>query len=74
MGAKRMADPRYGSDQVMTPGHNGKPEADRIADYLEGKAERFKDRAGRTGDVDLRTRASTLNAAASDIRARLFDD
>lgn len=58
----------------MTPGPNGRPEADRIADYLEGKAERFKNRAGRTGDVDLRTRASTLNAAASDIRARLFDD
>lgn len=74
MGAARMAGPRYGPNQDMTPGHNGKPVADRIADYLEGKAERFNDRSERTGDIDLRTRASTLNAAASDIRARLFDD
>lgn len=58
----------------MTPGHNGKPDSDRIADYLEGKADRFNDRAGRTGDAELRTRATTLNAAASDIRARLFED
>lgn len=60
----------------MTPllGHNGPAEADRIADYLEGKAERFNERAGQTGNVDLRTRATTLNAAASDIRARLFED
>lgn len=58
----------------MTPGHKGKPDADRIADYLEGKADRFNDRAGRTGDAELRTRATTLNAAASDIRARLFED
>lgn len=58
----------------MTPGHNGKPAADRIADYLEGKARRFCDRAGRTGDSDLRARATTLNAAASDIRARLYED
>jgi hypothetical protein len=58
----------------MTPGHNGKPDADRIADYLESKAERFNDRASRTGNHDLRARATTLNAAASDIRARLFED
>ncbi|MBL9065346.1 MAG: hypothetical protein JNN10_03530 [Sphingopyxis sp.] len=55
-------------------GHNGLPDADRIADYLEGKAQRFADRAGRTGDAELRSRATTLNAAASDIRARLFED
>ena len=55
-------------------GHNGKPDADRIADYLEGKAQRFNDRAGQTGNTDLRARATTLNAAASDIRARLFED
>lgn len=58
----------------MIPGHNGKPDADRIADYLESKAERFNDRAGRTGNPELRARATTLNAAASDIRARLFED
>jgi len=55
-------------------GHNGKADADRIADYLDGKAQRFLDRAGRTRDADLRARATTLSAAASDIRARLFED
>ena len=58
----------------MTPGHNGNPDAARIADYLESKSERFNDRAGRTGNSELRSRATTLNAAASDIRARLFED
>ncbi|WP_448140411.1 hypothetical protein [Sphingopyxis fribergensis] len=55
-------------------GHNGRPDADRIAEYLEGRAQRFSDRAQRTGDQDLRSRATMLNAVASDIRARLFDD
>jgi hypothetical protein len=55
-------------------GHNGPSEAERIADYLEGKAQRFNDRAGRTGDAELRARGTMLNAAASDIRARLFED
>lgn len=55
-------------------GHNGQPDADRIADYLEGKAQRFNDRAEQTGNTVLRMRATTLNAAASDIRARLFED
>ena len=54
--------------------HNRQPDAERIVEYLEGKARRYNDRAGRTGDADLRTRATTLNAAASDIRARLFEE
>lgn len=58
----------------MTPGHNGKPVPDRIADYIEHRAERFIDRAAATGNAELLTRATTLNAVASDIRARLFDD
>ena len=49
-------------------------DADRIAAYLETKAERLSRRADRTGDEELRGRATTLNAAASDIRARLFED
>ena len=57
----------------MTPGHNGKPTAERIADYLEGKAERFNDRARQTGNPEMRARATTLHVAASDIRARLFE-
>lgn len=69
-----MAGQQDGPDEEMTPGHNGKSDADRIADYLESKAERLNDRAGRTGNTDLRTRATTLNAAASDIRARLFEE
>lgn len=58
----------------MIPEPDGKAEADRIADYLEGKAQRLNDRAYRTGNPDLRDRAITLDAAASDIRARLFED
>ena len=50
------------------------PDADKIVEYLEAKARRYIDRSGRTGDADLRARATTLNAAASDIRARLFED
>lgn len=58
----------------MTPGHNGKPDAVRIADYLEGKAERFKSHVAKTGNIDLRSHATALVVAASDIRARLFED
>jgi hypothetical protein len=58
----------------MTPGHNGKPDADRIADYLESKAERFKSHAAKTGNTDLRSHATALVVAASDIRARLYED
>lgn len=54
--------------------HNGLPDADRIADYIEGKARRFRARATLTGDADLRTRATILDATASDIRARMFED
>lgn len=57
-----------------TPGHNGEPDADRIAAYIEQRAERFNDRAAATGRTELLTRATTLNAMASDIRARLFED
>ncbi len=58
----------------MTPGHNGKPDADRIADYLEGKAERFKNWAAKNGNAEMRSQATALVVAASDIRARLFED
>lgn len=51
----------------MTPGHNGKPVTDRIADYIEYRAERFIHRAATTGSAELLTRATTLNAVASDI-------
>lgn len=58
----------------MTPGHNGKPDADRIADYLEGKAERFRCFAAKNGNTELRSHATALAVAASDIRARLYED
>jgi hypothetical protein len=48
--------------------------ADRITDYIEHRAERCNARAEATGNAELLTRATTLNAVASDIRARLFDD
>src|SRR3546814_19471247 len=53
-------------------GSNGEPDADRIATYLDVKAQRFNDLARRTGDLELRVRANTLNIAASDIRSGLF--
>jgi len=59
---------------TLPPGHNGEPDADRIAAYIEHRAERFNDRAAVTGNAELLTRATTLNAVASDIRARLFED
>jgi hypothetical protein len=55
-------------------GYNGEPDADRIANYLDEKAARFNALAGKTGNLELRTRANTLNVAASDIRAELFKD
>lgn len=58
----------------MTPGHNGKPDADRIADYLECKADRLKNWAAKTGNTDMRSHATALVVAASDIRARLYED
>lgn len=58
----------------MTLGHNGKPDADRIADYLEGKAERFRSFAAKNGNTELRSHATALAVAASDIRARLYED
>lgn len=50
----------------MTPGQNGKPDADRIADYLEGKAERFKNWAAKTGNVDLRSHATAHGCLRTD--------
>jgi len=58
----------------VTPGHNGPPIADRIADYMEDRARRYRDRAAKTGSPDLLTRVTTLDAVTSDIRARLYED
>lgn len=60
----------------MTPpiGHNGPPDADRIADYIEDRARRYRDRAARTGNPDLLTRATTADSMTSDVRARLYED
>lgn len=60
----------------MTPliGHNGPSDADRIADYIEDRARRYRDRAARMGNPDLLTRATTADAVASDVRARLYED
>lgn len=60
----------------MTPliGHNGPSDADRIADYIEDRARRYRDRAARTGNPDLLIRATTADAMASDVRARLYED
>src|SRR3546814_16045943 len=54
-------------------GSNGEPDADRIATYLDVTAQRFNDLARRTGDLELRVRANTLNVAASPIRAGIFE-
>lgn len=58
----------------MPEGHNGPPDADRIADYIEYRAQRYRDKAAETGSSDLLTRATTLDAVTSDIRARLYED
>src|SRR3546814_13568465 len=55
-------------------GSNGEPDADRIATYLDVKAQRFNDLARRTGELALRVRANTLNVDASDITAGIFED
>jgi hypothetical protein len=59
---------------TLMPKHYGEADADRIAAYIEQRAERFSNRALATGRTELLTRAATLNAVASDIRARLFED
>ena len=60
----------------MTPfmRHNGLSDADRIAAYIEDRARRFRERAAQTGNSDLLTRATTADAMASDVRARLYED
>lgn len=60
----------------MTPliGHNGPSEADRIADYLDRRADRFLAQAARTGNLEARTRASALQVEAGNIRAGLIED
>lgn len=55
-------------------GHNGPTEADRIADYLDRRADRFNAYAQRTGNLDARTRASALQVEAGNIRAGLMED
>lgn len=60
----------------MTPliGHNRPSEADRIADYLNRRADRFLAHAERTGSMEARTRASALQVEAENIRAGLIED
>lgn len=57
----------------MTPWHHGRPGADRVAAYLDGKAPCVNERASQTDNNQRRSRAMTRNAAASDIRARPFE-
>ncbi len=48
--------------------------AETIAAYLDRKAEQFRNRTRRSGGRgDGMTRANALQAAAADIRARLFE-
>ena len=52
--------------------------AETIAAYLDRKAEQFRNRTRRSGgrgewQGDSMTRANALQAAAADIRARLFE-
>lgn len=58
---------------MLAIGHNGPSEADRIADYLDMRAERFKAYAARTGSYEARTRASALQVEAGNIRAGLVE-
>jgi hypothetical protein len=60
--------------RVEKRGHNGFSEADRIADYLDRRADRFRQYAARTGSPDARTRASALLVEAGNIRAGLIED
>lgn len=50
--------------------HNGKPDADRIADYLDSRAQRF----AKESSPDARIRANALRVEASNIRAGLVDE
>ena len=55
-------------------GHNGLSEADRIANYLDRRADQFRQYAAKTGSPDARTRASALLVEAGNIRADLIED
>lgn len=57
-----------------TIGHNGPSEAERIADYLDRRADRFLAYARKTGNGDARTRANALQVEAGNIRAGLVED
>ena len=57
-----------------TVGHNGPSGAERIADYLDRRADRLLAYARKTGSGDARTRANALQVEASNIRAGLVED
>lgn len=68
-----MGPARFALDIAMTDFHRTDP-AEIIAAYLDRKAEQFRSRTRRSGGKgDGMTRANTLQAAAADIRARLFE-
>ena len=55
-------------------GHNGPSDLDRVAEYLDRRADRFLAYAAKTGNPDARTRASALQVEAGNIRAGLIED
>ena len=57
-----------------TVGHNGPLGAERIADYLDRRADRLLAYARKTGSGDAHTRANALQVEASNIRAGLVED
>ena len=57
-----------------TVGHNGPLGAERIAGYLDRRADRLLAYARKTGSSDARTRANALQVEASNIRAGLVED
>jgi hypothetical protein len=59
---------------VNLRGHNGPSELDRVAEYLDRRADRFLAYAAKTGNSDARTRASALQVEAGNIRAGLIED
>ncbi len=57
-----------------TIGHNGPSGDERIADYLDRRADRLLAYARKTGNGDAHTRANALQVEASNIRASLVED
>lgn len=55
-------------------GHNGPSDLDRVADYLDQRADRFLAYAAKTGNPDARMMASALQVEAGNIRAGLIED